>query len=136
MAWSLARKPLFREVPVSLKSDVKSAKRLSSGHPSESRETEASRPSKRCKQSDPWLREGPPPQLQGGLPSLSSAEWFSSGASSLSEDTIKVRGGGFEPGFNLGSNFSFLLLEFKPGFNLGSNFWKSSSCSRVRRTQC
>ena len=46
---------------------------------------------------------------------------------------IKVRGG-FEPGFNLGSNFSFLLLEFKPGFNLGSNFWKSSSCSRVRRT--
>ena len=38
----------------------------------------------------------------------------------------------FEPGFNLGSNFSFLLSEFKPGFNMvDSNFWKSSSCSRV-----
>ena len=52
-----------------------------------------------------------------------------------SPEGIKVRGEGFEPGFNLGSNFSFLLLEFKPGFNLGLKFWKSSSCSRVQRTQ-
>ena len=41
---------------------------------------------------------------------------------------IKVQGGALKPGFNLDSNFSFLLSECK---QLGFEFWKSSSCSRA-----
>ena len=48
---------------------------------------------------------------------------------------IKVRGGGFrtwvQPGFEL--FFSFIRVQ--TWVQLGFNFWKSSSCSRVQRTQ-
>ena len=40
-------------------------------------------------------------------------------------------GGGFEPGFNPGSNSFPFKMEFEPGVNLGSNLLKGLSCSGV-----